>query len=331
MRSLAWMVGGWVLSLGLLTAQSSLGSDEVIAPGQKAGRNAQEREQQRKAAEAAASDEASGGKAEAESAWPMHPWEAEPLEVDVIGEPLLREEERIGAYGQPRWSARRRFPTTRLYVVPPGEIEFEWWLRYTAPFDDPYEARNVRTEWEFGMGLGYRFQFDLYLQEEQQGPEGSFATAEKAELRWAWADWGELWGNPTFYLEWSHHNEAPDAVEAKLLLGGQLAKGWHGGLNLVYERTLGGEKTGEYDVTAGVSRTVVDSVVSIGLEGKVALVDAEGARFHFGEQEYLLGPSLAWSPVPPANVLVTPLFGVSRKDDETKGMFQAWLVAGWAF
>ena len=84
-------------------------------------------------------------------------------------------------------------------------------------------------------------------------------------------------------------------------------------------------------MTAGVSRTVVDSVVSLGLEAKVALVDAAGERFDFGEQEYLLGPSLAWNPVPPANVLVTPLFGVGREDDETKGVLEAWLVAGWAF
>ena len=28
----------------------------------------------------------------------------------------LHEEERIGSYGQPRWTAHRRFPTTRVYV-----------------------------------------------------------------------------------------------------------------------------------------------------------------------------------------------------------------------
>jgi hypothetical protein len=311
--------------LGLLTAADALSSDEVIAPEQQAERQGQAEE--RKAGEGAASaDEAQ------ESTWPMHPWDAKPLEVEVIGEPVLREEERIGAYGQPRWTARRRFPTTRLYVVPAGEFEVEWWLRYRAPFDDPYESRKIRTDFELTMGLGYRFQFDLYLEGEQEGPDGAYGiTAEKAELRWAWADWGELWGNPTFYFEWIHRNEAPDKLEAKLLLGGGLAKGWHSGLNIVYERELGGEKSGEYVLSAGVSRTVVDSVVSIGLEAKVALVDVAGARFDFSEQQYLLGPSLAWSPVPPANVLLVPLFGVGRKDEKNDGVLEAWLVTGWAF
>jgi hypothetical protein len=324
------MAGGWALAVGLSWVRGASASDEVVAPGQKAQRA--EQEQQRKAAETATSDQGRADEAEAESGWPMHPWEAKPLEVEVLGAPLLREEERIGDYGQPRWTARRRFPTTRVYVVPRGEIELEWWLRYTAPFDDPYESRAIRTDLELSMGLGYRLQLDLYLEGEQKGPEGAYGiTAEKVELRWAWADWGELWGNPTIYLEWIHRNEAPDKLEGKLLLGGPIAKGWHSGVNVVYERVLGGDKAGEIVLSAGVSRTVVDSVVSLGLEGKVALVDVEGSRFDFVEQQYLLGPSLSWSPVPPANVLVTPLFGVRREEEKNKGVLEAWLVTGWAF
>src|SRR6266436_9927032 len=50
--------------------------------------------------------------------------------VTVVGEKPsdLREEDRVGSYGQPRWTATRRFPNTRVYVVPEGKIEGELWF-----------------------------------------------------------------------------------------------------------------------------------------------------------------------------------------------------------
>ena len=121
-------------------------------------------------------------------AYPVHPWEMAPIDVTVSGErSALREEQRIGAYKQPRWTAKRRFPTTRVYVVPAGKMEIEWWFRYTAPFDKPSKEREIRTQWEIEMGLGHHLQVDLYLVGQQLG-QGQFAiTREKAEVRWAWS------------------------------------------------------------------------------------------------------------------------------------------------
>src|ERR1051326_7561773 len=42
-----------------------------------------------------------------------HTWEMPP--VDVIGKAPLVEEDRIGDYAQPRWTAHRRFGETRVY------------------------------------------------------------------------------------------------------------------------------------------------------------------------------------------------------------------------
>jgi hypothetical protein len=269
-----------------------------------------------------------------ESAFPMHPWAAKALELEVVGEPLLAEEERIGDYGQPRWTARRRFPTTRVYVIPAGMVELEWWFRYAGPFDDPLDKRELRSAWELSMGLGHRLQLDLYLQGKQEGQEGSFGIdTEKVEVRYAFADYGEVWGNPTIYLEWIHRNAACDKLEGKLLLGGELGRGWHAALNAVYEAEIAGEGESETAITGAISHTVIDSALALGLEAEVALVDFAGARFKYVEQEYLLGPSLAWSPVPPANVLFAPLVGIARDatEDTNEGAFKAWLVAGWAF
>src|SRR3954468_17727421 len=33
----------------------------------------------------------------------------------------------VGSYHQPEWTARRRFPTTRVYVIPAGTVAAEYW------------------------------------------------------------------------------------------------------------------------------------------------------------------------------------------------------------
>ena len=58
--------------------------------------------------------------------------------IQVTAPRPLREENLIGSYEQPLWTATRRFPSTRVYVVPEGKMEVEYWLRTT-----------VNTGWEF--------------------------------------------------------------------------------------------------------------------------------------------------------------------------------------
>ncbi|MCA9565315.1 MAG: hypothetical protein KC561_17575, partial [Myxococcales bacterium] len=132
-------------------------------------------------------------------------WEA-PAEYvsETHAERVLREEEPIGDYGQPRWTAHRRFPMTRVYVRPAGMIDFEWWLETKLNLSDTNDVRH-RSQYEFEFGLGHRLQLDLYLATQQKGHDGAFELyQEKVELRWALADWGEIWGNPTLYWELVH-------------------------------------------------------------------------------------------------------------------------------
>lgn len=264
-------------------------------------------------------------------AYPVRPWNLPPLDVKGERKSPYREEERIGDYRQPRWTAQRRFPTARVYVVPRGKSTFEYWNRWNAPLSSPIDGRRVRSLYEWEFGLGHRLQFDIYLQTEQQDYGKPFElNAEKLELRYALADWGKLWGNPTLYLEWSRHHNEPDAVEGKLLLGGELAPGTHAGLNLVCERTLGGQMTNEYVVVGGVSRVITDSVLSAGVEVKVAMLDAQGKRFSsWLEKTLLVGPSLQWSPVPPVSVLWTALLGKGWEGDKAEAVLENWLVFGY--
>ncbi len=160
--------------------------------------------------------------------------------VEVVGERPsgLKEEDRIGPNEQPRWTAARRFPGTRIYVVPPETVEFEFWLRPTVPRNGKTELRSL---YELEFGLPHRLQLDLYLRTESE-TDGPTRIGESIELRYAFAEWNRIWGNPTLYIEWSRLEDEPDAIEAKLLLGGEIAPRWHWGVNLSDELSTGGDR-----------------------------------------------------------------------------------------
>lgn len=235
---------------------------------------------------------------------------------------LMREEDLVGPYRQPRWTTRRLFPTTRVYVVPPGQMEFEHWTRVKVPEQG---SSTVETQYEFEIGLPNRFQLDLYAVTEQTGSDGDKEWSEqKYELRYALADWGELWMNPTTYFEYVSRGGAADKLEAKLLLGDEVAPGWHFGTNLVYEHEIGDALESEYGLTVGIARTIVDEKLSLGAEIKAALVDEHGSRGHY-EKELEIGPTLRWQPVPHMHVDFAPLVGIG---DDSRAA-DVYLVLGW--
>jgi len=252
-------------------------------------------------------------------------WKVTGDSVTVIGKAPLREEELIGAYHQPRWTARRRFGETRVYVIPEGDVEFEYWL--VPEIRRHGGETEVEQQFEVEMGLPRRFQVDLYGVAHKEGNFGSLALDQtKLEGRWALADWGRLWGNPAFYLEWKALDGEPDHLEGKLLLGDQLAQGLHWGANLVFEHEMGGDQTNTRELTAGLSHTVRDEKASVGAEVKLEWEDARGDRGHY-DREYLLGPSFQFRPLPQAHIDVVLLAGLNEEAPRGKGIF----ILGWEF
>jgi len=229
----------------------------------------------------------------------------------------------VGSYGQPRWTATRRFPGTRVYVVPEGKIEFEYWLRPTINKDGSTDTRSL---YELEMGLPKRFQLDLYLRTDQEGDKGDMLLGEQIEVRWAFADWGKIPGNPTVYFEYVMLEDRPDKIEPKLLLGGELAPRWHWGANLVAEIELGGPRSHEYQLTGAVSYTVIDSKFSVGAESQLIMTDVAGDRGNF-DTEVLLGPSIQFRPLPQMTINFAPLVGLT--DDSPDA--QIYLNLGWEF
>ncbi len=244
--------------------------------------------------------------------------------VSVVGEAPAgqREEELIGTDQQPRWTATRRFPTTRVYVIPEGKIEVEAWAR--ATIEDSVTSWRFLQEIE--IGLPHRFQVDLYLRQDYDTEDTDLLWGGQFEVRWALADWGVIWGNPTLYLEYIVLEDRPDKIEPKILFGGEIVERWHWGANVVAEFELGGDQEFEYKLTGGVSYTVVDSVFQVGVESTLTLSDTSSDRGDFSTS-VLIGPSFQWRPTPPMTVNVAPLVGVTSESPEA----QIWFNVGWEF
>lgn len=228
----------------------------------------------------------------------------------------LREEDRIGEYQQPRWTSHRRFGETRVYVRPEGQVEFEYWLLPVFPKDGG--PAELQSQYELEFGLPYRLQLDLYVVNSQTGNDGpSVFDEKKFEVRWALADWGRIWGNPTLYAEWAAKDQAPDAAEFKLLLGDELAPRWHWGSNFVFEAETGGDRELNYEWTGGISYTVTDEKLSIGAEFKYAMADKKQDRGNF-EEQLLIGPSIQFRLSPRSHIDLAPLFGVTNDSPDAK-------------
>ena len=319
-RALAWGVA-------LLTATSAWASDPLPTPGGRAAGKAM-------AADGAGSNidptaEELGNGASRTRTWGLAP-------IVVPGRTRIREEQLVGEYAQPRWSTRRLFGQTRVYVRPAGQVNYEFWATPKFALDNIGSPR-LRHQHEIEFGLGHRLQLDLYVESEQFGFSGDVHLRKnKFELRYAFADWGKIWGNPTLYVEYGQNAKGPPTIEGKLLLGGEVAPLWHWGANLVLERQMGASHEHEYALTGGLSHVLIDAKFALGAEMKIELVDDDGGRFDFASRELLLGPSMRWFPVPQVHVDLAAFFGIEqeRGDDGKFGstaLFEPTLVLGYEF
>jgi len=319
----------FVVGLAIATV-GGVAAAQVAQPGQAAADKADEKkagegaEQSGTTAPEGTADQS--GSQEAGTA-PAQPPPAPAGKYDTVVVGPVTSDAPVGKYRQARWTTRRRFPTTRVYVRPEGDVEVEWWLETKLRLDEDADPR-YRQQYELEFGLGHRLQLDLYLGTQQFGEGPMELYQQKVELRYAFADWDEIPTNPTVYLEWVRQNDAPYKGEAKALFGGSLKPQWFWGLNLVWEREFGGEYEHEYALTAGVARTVVEEQLSLGLEAKFESVDVRGNRLGFDAYEFLAGPSLQWMPSADIHIdLVLPL-GFEVEDDDTAIILEPLIVIG---
>ena len=247
--------------------------------------------------------------------------------ITIVGQPLptFKEDELIGDWAQPRWTAQRLFSGTRIYVIPNGTVNFEQWLRFEVPKHGGPTVLKAQSELEFG--LPNRFQIDLYLNTTHEiGTDAPASTGVSAEVRWALADWGKIWGNPTLYLEYTSNSGEPDELEGKLLLGDTLVPGWHWGVNLSVEQQLSGARATETMFTGGISYSLIDTVFDVGIETRLARTNVAGSRSQY-ENDYQIGPTFRWSPTKQMHLDIAPLFGLTSESAKVN----AYLIFGWEF
>lgn len=229
------------------------------------------------------------------------------------------EETPNGENGEPAWVRNRRFSNTRVFIQKdPGEIGIEEWYRVRT-FDGGRVTQRFQQEVE--IGLPFRMQLDLYekLAHDNVDGEGWKQDEFAVELRYAFADWGKIWGNPTLYEEYAFIDGGPDALESKLLFGDD-CRGWHWGVNFIHQQELWGAKATEWGIAAGLSRTLIDSKFSAGLEGK--WTHPEG-----GDDEFLLGPSIQWLPTENTHLDLVVMAGLNDASPNT----ECWLIFGFDF
>ncbi|HKS17385.1 MAG TPA: transporter, partial [Planctomycetota bacterium] len=117
-----------------------------------------------------------------------------------------------------------------------------------------------------------------------------------------------------------------DAAEFKILLGEELAPGWHWGVNGVFERTLHDELNNEWQFTAGVSRTIEDMKLSVGGEIQAIWEDTVHDRGDY-EKAFFIGPSVQWHPVGRSTINLAVLRGFGSDSPD----WRTFLNIGWEF
>jgi hypothetical protein len=252
----------------------------------------------------------------------VHPWEMPPINV-VGNSTQLREEQKIGTYGQPVWTADRRFSEVRVYVQPEGSIDAEFWV---IPQINRHGASELVTQYEVEVGFPGRIQMDLYLVPRFEGSGGKTFVDESIEFRYAFANWGEIWGNPTYYIELIHQDQGPDQIEQKMLFGGIIAPRWHWGWDLTFQHSFGADYEDTYETTVGVSYTLLDNKFDVGGEFKLQENTFHGDRRHFQDNTFV-GPSFQYRPLPRMHVDFTPLIGVTHESPAA----EVYMLVGFEF
>jgi hypothetical protein len=256
----------------------------------------------------------------------------EPQEVRVTAtresDSPLREERLVGSNEQPEWTTERRWAKTRAYVIAPGQIEFEQWYKLQTPKGS---APDHFWQTEVGMGFEGGWQGDIYLNYGHNPGGPTKYEGAQFEVRKALGKWGEIWANPTLYLEYVANQRSADKWEAKILLADELCPGWHWGSNLVYEQETSGARETELALSGAVSYTLKDSAFSVGAEFNLERVTGKGFQSNDAAvNEFLIGPAFQWRPTENCHVDFSPLFGLTHSDREDP-RYEIWLIFGWDF
>lgn len=246
--------------------------------------------------------------------------------VTALDHSILSEDQPVDETKRPEWTSARRFGNTRVYIQQsPWEFGIESWWRLKHHRDGTISHRLLE---EVEIGLPGRLQLDLYNDIEGNEKGRFHYQSFNVELRWAPWEWGKVWGNPTFYAEYKFADKhwGPDVYEVKLLLGDELAPRWHWGVNFVWEAEVGGAREQEFQVTGGLSYTVIDGKLGVGVEVLYDRDSVKGARGS-AVDIFAVGPSIQWRVTKNIHLDLNCMFGTNKQSDRQI----AYLILGYDF
>lgn len=218
------------------------------------------------------------------------------------------ESDLVGPANQPEWTTRRAFAETDIYVIPPGEFEFNQF--YVSSHPRHGKPENL-FESEFEFGLPWRTQFDVELNYSLVNGRLQH-DATLVELPHALADWGKIPLNPTIDAGWLFNHRGADSYFFRLLLADELSERFHFGSNLSFQRQIGDERETAYELNTALTYVAINSKLALGGE---FLFEYETAR-EDGEFEdsttAMLGPTLLFKPTHTTHLGLVTLFGLTK-------------------
>ncbi len=231
---------------------------------------------------------------------------------------------KVGPYGQPLWTTIRMFPSTRVYVMnPPNTAMYEKWFDIRQRRDGPAQ---IRMRDEFTFGLGNRLQLDLYSHTVYDGENGDKTFRWRGfswELRYALANWGKIWGNPTLYYEMKML-DGRWGIEPKLLLGDRVGERGVWGFNAIYEGNIAStkeERESEYAYTASYAN-IINNDLSVGVSHMFRYNDFAG-----GSQEWYLGPLVQYRFSNKGYLNIEHMPGLNQYSKQSRTL----IIFGWRF
>ena len=246
------------------------------------------------------------------------------LQEIVVGAKKVPLMTRVGEYNQPLWSTIRMFPSTRVYIMnPPNTVMYEKWFDIRQRRNGPAQ---IRMRDEFTFGLGKRLQLDVYSHTVYDGYNGDKEFKWRGfswEFRYALADWGKIWGNPTIYWE-TKMLDGRLGIEPKILLGDRIGRNGVWGFNAIYEGNLAGtkeEQEREYAYTASYAK-ILNNDLTLGVSHMFRYNDYEG-----GSQEWYLGPLVQYRFTNKAYLNVEHMPGLNQ---DAK-LSRTTIIFGWRF
>lgn len=231
---------------------------------------------------------------------------------------------KVGPYGQPLWTTLRMFPSTRVYVMnPPGTAMYEKWFDVRQRRDGPAQ---IRMRDEFTFGLGKRLQLDLYSHTVYDGYNGDKTFRWRGfswEFRYALADWGKIWGNPTLYFE-TKMLDGRWGVEPKLLLGDRIGDNGIWGFNLIYEGNVSRIKElrkEELAYTASYAQ-IINENLTLGVSNMFRYNNYGG-----GSKELYFGPLIQYRFNNKAYLSIEHMPGLNKSAYQSRSI----IIFGWRF